>query len=81
MLDSESKYKYKQGHLGQFSNLCLHQQLSTFKEIWMETIFSSILKTTNATKLTKAILESCYRILQVTCKLKAVNLSLYLSIY
>ena len=44
----------------------------------MEARFSNILKATNVTKLTKVILESCYRVLQVTCKPKTVNQSLYL---
>ena len=39
----------------------------------MEPSLSNIFKTTNVTNLTKVILESSYRVLQVTCKWKALK--------
>ena len=39
----------------------------------MEKRSSNIFKTTNVTNLNKVILESSYRVLQVTCKLKALK--------
>ena len=39
----------------------------------METRLSNIFKTTKVTNLTKVILESSYRVLQVTCKWKALK--------
>ena len=39
----------------------------------MESRLSNIFKTTTVTNLTKDILESYYRVLQVTCKWKALK--------
>ena len=47
---------------GQFSKFCLCQQLFTFKRFCMETRLSNILKTTNAAKFIKTILESTYKV-------------------
>ena len=44
----------------------------------METRLSNIFKTTNVTESTKAILESSYRVLQVTLKLKILKQPVYL---
>ena len=44
--------------------ILLSQQLLAFKEFCIEKRLSNIFKTKNVTKLTKAILESSYRILQ-----------------
>ena len=57
MLDSERTFKI---------SLCL--QLFAFKEFCMEVRLSNIFKITRVTKLTKAVLESFYRVLQVTSK-------------
>ena len=43
----------------------------------METRLSNIFKTTNATNLTKVILESSYRVLQVTSKWKTLKQPVY----
>ena len=43
----------------------------------METRLSNIFKTTNATNLTKVILESSYRVLQVTFKWKTLKQPVY----
>ena len=43
----------------------------------MEPSLSNIFKTTNVTNLTKVILESSYRVLQVTCKWKALKQPIY----
>ena len=48
--------------MGQFSKFCLCQQLFAFKRFCMETRLSNILKTTNATKFIKTILESTYKV-------------------
>ena len=45
----------------------------------METRLSNTFKTTNVTKLTKAILESSYRVLQVMPKWKTLNGLVYFS--
>ena len=47
------------------------QQLFEFKWFCMETRFSNILKTTNATKFIKTILESTYKVVLGTYKLTA----------
>ena len=43
----------------------------------METRLSNIFKTTNVTNFTKAILESSYRVLQVTFKYKTLKQPVY----
>ena len=43
----------------------------------METRLSNIFKTTNVTNLTKVILESSYRVLQVTSKWKTLKQPVY----
>ena len=43
----------------------------------MEPSLSNIFKTTNVTNLTKVILENSYRVLQVTCKWKALKQPIY----
>ena len=69
MVDFEGTFKKKwKGHVGQFSKFCLRQQVYAFKEFWMETRLTNIFKTRNVSKLTKTILESSYRVLQVTSK-------------
>ena len=60
-------------YYGIFSKFCLRQQIFAFKEFCMETRFSNIFKTTNVTKLTKVILGSSYRVLQVTSKWKTLK--------
>ena len=57
-------FKKRWGHVEQFSRFCLRQQLSVFKEFCIEKKLSNIFKTTNVTKLTKAILKSSYRVQQ-----------------
>ena len=71
MRDSEQKFQIKVS--GQFSKFCLHQQLFTFKEFCMEKRMSNIFKTTNIAKLTKTILKSSCRVLQVTSKWKTLK--------
>ena len=63
--------------MGQFSEFCLPQQLFAFKEFCMEKRLSNIFKTTNITKLTKAILKSSYGVLQNTSKWKILKQSAY----
>ena len=53
-----------------FENLLIFQQLFTYKVFCMEKRLPNIFKTTNVTKLTKAILKRTCRVLQVTCKWK-----------
>ena len=62
MLNSEGIFKIKV----RFSKFSLRQQLFAFKEFCMETRLSNVFKTTNVTNITKVILESSYRVLQVT---------------
>ena len=68
MLDHKRTLKIKVRHVGQFSKFHLRLQLFAFKKFWMETRLSNIFKTANIKKLTKVILESSYRVLQVTSK-------------
>ena len=70
---SKKQLNWKWGHVGQFSEFCLRQQLFAFKEFCMETRLSNILNTKNVTKLTKAIVESSYRVLQITSKWKVLK--------
>ena len=63
--------------IGQFLKFHLRQQLFALKEFCMENRLSDIFKTTNVTKLTKAILKSSYRILQVTSKCKILKQPAY----
>ena len=65
MTYSETKY------VEQFSKFCLCQQLFAFKELCMETRLRNILKTTNATKFIKSVLESSYKVLLGTYNLAA----------
>ena len=60
-------WKQRWGPLGQFCKFCLCQQL--FKWFSIETRLSNILKTTNATKFIKTILESTYKVVVGTDKL------------
>ena len=66
ILDSEITFKIKvrSPHLEQFCELRLRQQLFAFKEFCMEMRLSNIFKTTNISKLIKAILENSHRVLQ-----------------
>ena len=59
------------GHFRQFSKFCLCQQLFAFKRFCMKTRLSNILKTTNATKFIKTILESTYKVVLGTYKFAA----------
>ena len=56
---------------------CLGQQLFAFKEFCMKERLYNIFKTTNITKLTKAILKSSCRVLQVVCKWKTLKKPVY----
>ena len=68
----------KQKVKSQFSKFRLRQHLFVFKEFCRETRLSNIFKTTNVTKLTKPILESCYRVLlNVTSKGKSLKQHVY----
>ena len=64
MLDSQRTFKIKIRSRWTFSKFCLRQQLFAFKPSCMEKRLSNIFKTIHATKLTKAILKSSYRVLQ-----------------
>ena len=63
MLDIERTFKEKI-RLG----WTVFEILLTSAIICMETRLSNIFKTTKVTNLTKVILESSYKVLQVTCK-------------
>ena len=63
--------------MGQFSKFRLRQQLFSFKEFCIEKRLSNIVKTTNVVKLTKAILKSSYRVLQVISKWKTLKKPVY----
>ena len=65
MLDSDRTFKI---NVTQCSKFCLRQQLFAFIEFFMEKRLSNIFKTANVTKLTKIILKSSYRALQVPSK-------------
>ena len=71
--DPKSTLKINRGHVGQFSKFCLCQQLFAFKRFCMETRLSNILKTTNATKFIKTILESTYKVVLGTYNLAATT--------
>ena len=59
---------------GSFRNLIyVTSYLHAFKEFRMEIRLFNMFKTTNVTKLIKAILESSYRILKVTSIRKALK--------
>ena len=73
MLDSEIKFTIKVRLRWAIRPFCLCQQLFPFKEFHMEMRLVNILKTTNVTKLTKAILESSYIVRQVTSKSKTLK--------
>ena len=64
MVGSERTFKIKVRLVCPFSKLRVRQQLLAFKGFCMEKRLSNIFKTTNVTKLTKAILKSSYRVLQ-----------------
>ena len=53
------------------SKFRLRQQLFTFKEFCTEKRLSSISKTTNVTRFTRAIIKSSYRVLQESSYLTA----------
>ena len=61
----------KWGQVGQFCKFCLCQQLFAFKRFCMETRLSNILKNTNATKFTKTVPESTYKVVLDTYNLEA----------
>ena len=64
--------------MGQFLKFCLRHQLFTLKDFCMEKRLSNIFKTTNITKLIKAILKSSYnRVLQVAFKWKTLKQLVY----
>ena len=68
----------KQKVKSQFSKFRLRQYLFVFKEFCREMRLSNIFKTTSVTKLTKPILESCYRVLlNVTSKGKPLKQHVY----
>ena len=71
MLDSERTFKIK-------VRLSQTLFLFVFKEFYMATSLSDIFKTTRVTDLTKIILESSYRVLQVTFKQKTLKQPIYL---
>ena len=66
MLDSERTIKRKVRSRSTVSNVRLRQQLFGFNKFWMETRLPNIFKTTNVTKSIKTILESPYKVLQIT---------------
>ena len=72
MLDSESAFIRSRYTL---FKVCLRQQL--FKEFCMEKRLLNIFTTANITKLIKSILESSYKVLQVTFKWKSLKQSVY----
>ena len=67
------KVRLRMDYVGQFSKLCLRQQLFAFKEFCMKMRLPNIFKTTNVTMLNKAILESSCINLQVTSKCKTLK--------
>ena len=62
------KHSKKSRSRGRFSKFCLDQQLFAFTEFFKKTRLSNLFYTANVTKLTKVILESTYRVLQVKSK-------------
>ena len=62
--------------LGSFCNFVYVSNYLHLK-FCIETRFSNIFKTTNATNLTKVIQESSYIVLQVTCKKKELKHLVY----
>ena len=64
--------------LEQFSKFFLRQQLFVFKEFRMKTRLNNISKTTNATNLTKTILDSSFKVLLGTCNLTAPKRPIFL---
>ena len=53
---------------------CLRQQLFAFKEFCIEMRLPNIIKTTDVTNFTKAILKSSYIVLKVVENTKSVRL-------
>ena len=66
------------GYVGKFSEFCLYQQLLAFKRFCIETTLSDILKTKNATKFIKIILESTDKVLLSTYNLAAPTRPIFL---
>ena len=59
--------------------ICLSQQLFKFKRFCVETrLLNNILKTTNATKFIKTIIESTYKVVLGTYNLAAPMRSVFL---
>ena len=73
MLDFEITFTVKVRLRWAIRPFFLCQQLFSFKEFHMKMRLVNILKTTNVTKLTKAILESSYIVLQVASKSKTLK--------
>ena len=63
MRDSESTSKIKTKSRWTFSKFSLCQRLFAFNRYFMETRLYNIFKSKNATKLTKTIIESPYKVL------------------
>ena len=77
MVDFERKFKLKARCGWTVLEISLTSAVIAFTEFYMEERLSNIFKTRNVTKLTKAILKSPYRVLQVTSKLKTQQHSVY----
>ena len=73
MLDSERTFEIKITLHQTVSKYFLRQQLFAFKELLSETKLYNIFKTTNVTNFTKVVLESSYRVPQVTFKRKTLK--------
>ena len=73
MLDSDRTFKIKARSAWTVFEKVFFQQLFALKEFRMEKRLSNIFETTNIIKLSKAILKSFYRVLQVTCKWKTLK--------
>ena len=58
-------------------NFCPRQQLFALKKFCMETRLSNIFKSQNVSNLTKVILESSYRVLQIKFKWKTLKEPVY----
>ena len=80
MLDFERVFKIKIMSRLKISRCSLTSAVIAFEEFCMEKRYedvSNIFKTTNVTKLTKAISKSSYRVLQVTSKWKTLKQLIY----
>ena len=77
MLDSKRTFIISVNSSWTILKFLLTLAFKELKSFFMETRFSNIFKTTNVPKLIKAILESSYRVLQVTSKWKTLKQPVY----